>query len=291
MTPAAQRFSLSGRRVLITGARRGIGRGIAVALAEHGADEVIVLDRPGPDDPDVEATLAAVRAAGSAARYVAHDLGDTVGIRPLLARIRRDAGPLHVVVNNAGVATLEHAGDVTVEQWRQAMTVNAEAAFFVAQAAAESMIDDGVAGRIVNITSNNAVVAEAGLAAYNASKAAVESMTQTLAIELGPHGITVNTVAPGIIDTGLAEDFPLDRERFDEYYREHIPLQGRFGRVDDCVGAVVLLASDAGSYITGQRIVVDGGVLASQVPRLQFMPPPRRWAPGSAEKGDNGDDD
>jgi NAD(P)-dependent dehydrogenase (short-subunit alcohol dehydrogenase family) len=273
MSRATARFDLTGRHALVTGAVSGIGQAIALALAEHGAG-VTVLDRVAEEA--AAEVLAKLRDLGARPRYIRHDLRDTSALRPLTAELHAAAGPCDILVNNAGISTLSHFDEVTVERWREIMTVNAEATFFLSQAVAEHMITGGVAGRIVNVSSKNALVAEAGLAAYNASKAAVELLSQTLAIELGAYGITVNTIAPGIIETGMADDFPLDRERFQAYYREHIPLRGRFGGVDDCVGAVLLLVSDAGAYITGQRIVVDGGVLCSQVPRLQFMRPPAR---------------
>ena len=136
------------------------------------------------------------------------------------------------------------------------------------------MIEDAVAGRIIVVTSKNGLVAEPGLAAYNAAKGAAELAARSLALELGPHGITVNTVCPGMVDTGLAAGFDLDWESFLPYYREHIPLQGRFADPAEIAGPVVFLASDAASYVTGASLVVDGGVLAQQVPRLQFMTPP-----------------
>jgi gluconate 5-dehydrogenase len=124
---------------------------------------------------------------------------------------------------------------------------------------------------VINVSSKNGLVAEAGLAHYNASKGALELLTQSLAIELGEHGITVNTISPGIIITEIGGEFEIDIQSFVKYYYEHIPLERRFGTVEECVGAVIYLASAAGSYTTGTTILMDGGVLAEQVPRVQFM--------------------
>ncbi|MEU0561876.1 SDR family oxidoreductase [Dactylosporangium sp. NPDC049742] len=264
-------FDLTGRTALVTGAARGLGAAFAAGLAGAGAD-VIAVDRPGAD---LGPTVAAVTAAGRACHPHAFDLADTEAIAPWADELRRAHGPLHILVNNAGVAALEHFNEITVAGWRAVMRVNVEAVFFLAQRVAEHMIADGVSGRIVNISSKNGLVAEAGLAHYNASKGAVELLTRSLAAELGPHGITVNTIAPGMIATPIDGEFPFDRAAFEAAWAERIPLRGGYGRPEDCVGALLLLASDAGRYITGTHLVVDGGVLADQMPRLRFMPPYR----------------
>ncbi|HEY0699859.1 MAG TPA: SDR family oxidoreductase [Micromonospora sp.] len=264
-------FDLSGRLALVTGAARGLGAAFAAGLAAAGAD-LVVVDRPGVDLGPV---VAEVTARGRACHPYAFDLADTEAIGPWYDDVRRTHGPLHVLVNNAGVARLEHFNEITVAAWREVMRVNVDAVFFLAQRVAEHMVADRVAGRIVNISSKNGLVAEAGLAHYNASKGAVELLTRSLAAELGPHGITANTIAPGMIATPIDGDFPFDRAAFEAAWAERIPLRGGYGSPADCVGALLLLASDAGRYITGTHLVVDGGVLADQMPRLRFMPPYR----------------
>ncbi|NUR86552.1 MAG: SDR family oxidoreductase [Nonomuraea sp.] len=234
---------------VVTGAARGIGRAIAGALTDY---RVVTVDLRGCD--------------------YAFDLGDTEGLAGLVDTIREEHGPIHVLVNNAGVAVLQHFNEITVADWRAIMRVNCDAPFFLAKRAAEHMIADGVRGRIVNISSKNGLVAEAGLAHYNASKGALELITRSLAAELGPHGITVNAVAPGMIETPIDGDFPLDRAAFEAAWRERIPL-GQYGTPEDVAGAVVYLASAAARYVTGTTLVVDGGVLADQLPRQRFMPP------------------
>ncbi|MEV7285057.1 SDR family oxidoreductase [Streptomyces sp. NPDC093252] len=269
------RFDLTGRTALVTGAARGLGRALALALAEAGADLVLV-DLPGA--PGLTGTADLVRATGRTARTEEQDLSRTEELADFADRVRETAGPLHILVNNAGVAALERFNEITPASWSRIMRVNLDAVFFLSRRVAEHMIRDGVAGRIITVTSKNGLVAEAGLAHYNASKAAAESLTQSLAIELAPHGITVNAVAPGMVETPIDGEFPFDREAFEAAYRDRIPL-GRYARPDECAGALLLLASDAGSYITGTRIVVDGGVLADQMPRTRFMPPYRSTLP------------
>ncbi|GAA2879651.1 SDR family oxidoreductase [Streptosporangium fragile] len=259
--------ALSGRLAVVTGAARGLGRAFALGLAEAGA-RVVAVDRPG--------------AAGLADFEHAHgfDLADTAGLAGLADGIRAAHGPIHILVNNAGVARLQHFNEITVESWREIMSVNADAAFFLSQRVAEHMIADGVAGRIISVSSKNGLMAEAGLAHYNASKGALELITKSLAAELGPHGITVNAVAPGMIATPIDGEFPFDRAAFEAAWEERIPLRGGYGTPEDVVGAVLYLASDAARYVTGTTLVVDGGVLADQMPRLRFMPPYRNSLEG-----------
>jgi NAD(P)-dependent dehydrogenase (short-subunit alcohol dehydrogenase family) len=287
--PAVQRFSLAGKLAVVTGGSRGIGRGIALGLAQHGADVGIVYHQAAPkfEDPQDAAVppadshnnaaqagelAAQIRLLGRQAYTWGAELGDTEALPALAERLWADCGRIDILVNNAGMAYFEPFNEITPQHWRRLMAVNCDAVFFLTQAVAERMIAAGIAGRIINISSKNGFVAEAGLAHYNASKGAVELLSQSLAIELGAHGITVNTIAPGIIETEIAGDFEL-APGFFAHYRQHIPLQGRFGTVEDIVGAAVFLASRAGAYMNGQHLIIDGGVLCDQVPRLAFMTP------------------
>lgn len=265
---AARRFDLTRKMALVTGGSRGIGRGVAVGLAEHGADVVIIHH---PDHPATE-VQGQIRALGRRSWAFAQDLAKTDELAPLADAIWQQAGPIDILVNNAGVAYLEPFNAISPQHWRTIMSINVDAVFFLTQRLTEHMIAAGIKGRIINLSSKNGFVAEAGLAHYNASKGAVELLTQSLAIELGRHGITVNTIAPGIIETEIAGEFDIDPGFFD-YYREHIPLEGRFGGIEDIIGAAVFLASRAGAYMTGQHLIIDGGVLCEQVPRMQFMKP------------------
>ncbi|MCH2117023.1 MAG: SDR family oxidoreductase [Pirellulales bacterium] len=267
---AHKRFSLDTKTALVTGGSRGIGRGIAIALAQHGADVAIV---DIATEQETQSTLDEIRALGRQAWFFHQDLQETDQLAALAGRVFDQLDRVDILVNNAGIGSQEHFNAISVEQWRRVMAINTDAVFFLSQAVSERMIAAGTSGRIINTSSVNGLVAEAGLADYNASKGAIEMITKSLAIELGAHGITVNSLCPGMIATEIAEDFPL-AEGFEDYFCQHIPLGHRFGTVEDCVGAVIFLASPAGSYVTGQNIVVDGGILCEQVPRLPFMKPP-----------------
>ncbi len=266
---ASQRFDLTGRTALVTGGSRGIGRGIAIGLAEHGADVVVVYRSAEKQADEVKATIEAM---GRRAWLFQYDLAGVDGLADFADKAWAAAGTIDVLVNNAGLGYLEAFNEITMETWQRTMKVNADAVFFLTQRIAEHMIAADIKGRVINLSSANGFVAEAGLAHYNASKGALELINKSLAIELGAHGITVNTICPGIIETEIGGDFDMDVENFIRYFCQHVPLEHRLGNVEDCVGAVVFLASRAGAYITGQSIVIDGGVLCEQVPRLQFMP-------------------
>jgi NAD(P)-dependent dehydrogenase (short-subunit alcohol dehydrogenase family) len=261
-----KRFDLSGKVAMVTGGSRGIGAGISLALAEAGAD-VVILFRARRDE--AEKVRQSIGALGRRCELIQHDLADLDGIAAVVDEAVRRMGRIDILVNNAGMADLVPFDKVTVETFDRTLRVNTMAPFFMAQAAARHMIARKAGGRIINLGSTNGLVAEALLAPYNASKGALELVSKSLAIELGPHGITVNTVDPGLIDTEIGEGFDLD-DAFRKYAIEHIPL-GRYGTPDECAGAVVYLASEAGRYVTGQCIVIDGGLTADQFPRMQFF--------------------
>jgi NAD(P)-dependent dehydrogenase (short-subunit alcohol dehydrogenase family) len=258
-------FDLGGRVALVSGGSRGLGSAIAAALAEAGADVAVIYRRRAGE---AQTTVEAIRGRGRRAWAIQQDLGDIGSLPSVIDRLVEEAGRLDILVNNAAIADLLPFDKVTPEIMERTLRTNVMGPFFLSQRAAVVMIERGTAGRIINITSTNGFMAEALLAPYNASKAAMELITQSLAIELAPHRITVNSVAPGLIETEIGMGFPL-RPSFREWADEHIPL-GRWAAPEEVAGAVVFLASDAARYVTGQRLVVDGGLTCEQFPRMRF---------------------
>ncbi len=266
-------FDLSGRIAVVTGAARGIGRSLALGLAEHGAD-VVVVDQPTAQS-GAEATAGQIRKGARQAWVFLQDLSQTETLDSLIDQIWCKTTRIDILVNNAGVAFSERFDEIAPEHWRQVLAVNLDAVYFLTRAVASRMIRFGIEGRIINVSSTNGLCAEAGQCHYNASKGGVELLTQTFAIELGEHGITANTICPGIIETEILREVALKSD-YISYFKQHVPLQHRLGTPEECVGAVVLLASRAGSYITGQHVVIDGGLMCQQVPRLPFLSPARQ---------------
>ncbi len=270
----ANPFDLTGKVALVAGGSRGLGAAIATALAEAGAD-VGILYRSR--EAEAEQIASDVRVRGRRAWLIRQDLAETAALPRVIDRFVDEAGTIDILVNNAAVAELVTFDRVTPEMMERTLRINVMGPFFLSQRAATCMIDKGTAGRIIHITSTNGFMAEGLLSPYNASKGALELLTGSLAIELAPHEITVNSVAPGLVETEIGLDFPL-RPDFKPWADRHIPL-GRWATADEVAGAVVFLASDAARYITGQRIVVDGGLTCDQFPRLSFYTGAYRTGP------------
>ena len=252
--PRTPSFRLDGRRALVTGASRGIGLGCAVALAEAGA-EVVLAARGGEA---LGAAAEAMREGGMAARAVPLDVADDAAVRSLMA----EAGPFDVLVNSAGTARHAPALDTDPADLDAVVAVNLRAAFLLAAEAARGMAEAGIRhGSIVQISSQMGHVGGPDRAVYCATKHAVEGMTKAMAIEWGPRGIRVNTICPTFIRTPLTEATFADPERR-AWIEAKIAL-GRAGRVEDVMGAVVYLASDASALVTGSALMVDGGWTAA----------------------------
>jgi NAD(P)-dependent dehydrogenase (short-subunit alcohol dehydrogenase family) len=254
-------FDLIGKTALVTGASRGLGRQFARALAGAGADLAIT----SRTRASLEPFAAEIRALGRRAACVELDLRDQSSIENAVAAALAELGQLDILVNNAGCNIRRRAVDVTWDDWNTILDTNLRGTFFVAQAVARHMIERR-AGRIINIGSVTCVAGYAGLAPYGASRGGVKQLTMSLAHDWGEFGITVNCLAPGWFKThqnrALYED-----EGWVEYLTERIPL-GRPGTPSDLDGAVIFLASDASAYITGQTLLVDGGISVGAVRAL-----------------------
>jgi 3-oxoacyl-[acyl-carrier protein] reductase len=256
--PAVARLlDFTGCAVIVTGAGAGIGAGIALRFAEAGAD-VVVACRSNKDGADA----VAARIAKGGRRAIVHqgDVANTEGAEALVARCIDAFGRLDVLINNAGVYPVHDLLEMKEAEWRDVLDANLTSVHLVTQAAARRMTAQA-RGAIVNIASIEASNPAPGHAHYNAAKAAVVMHTKTAAAELGRHGIRVNCVSPGLIDrAGLNEAWPDGVRR----YLDSVPL-GRLGQPADVADACLFLASGAARWITGAELVVDGGVLTSQV--------------------------
>ena len=246
-------FTLTGQTALVTGAARGLGRAIALALADAGADVALGLRAAGTADD----LLADIRAMGRRALAVPMDVTDLVQIGPAVEAVVAEFGRLDILVNNAGLGPSNPAEDVTEEDFDLTIDVNLKGLFFASQAAGRVMIRQG-GGRIVNLSSQAGFVALPTEAIYCASKAAVSHLTKCLAVEWGRHGITVNAVAPTFIRTDGTADALAD-PIFEADTLDRIAGLHRIGEPMDVAGGVVFLASPAASLITGATLLIDGG--------------------------------
>ncbi len=251
--PRTPSMRLDGRRALVTGAGRGLGLACAAALAEAGAE--VWLAARSVDE--VQAAAAELRARGDRANALLLDVTDATAV----AEAIRENGPFRVLVNNAGTNRPKPFEDVTEDDVDTLLALNTKAAFFVARAVASGLKRAGLPGSIIQMSSQMGHVGGMHRSIYCATKHALEGMSKALALELGPHGIRVNTICPTFIDTPMTHDW-LATPAFREQVLSKLPI-GRVGRVEDVMGPVVFLASDAASLITGSALMVDGGWTAS----------------------------
>jgi gluconate 5-dehydrogenase len=247
-------FSLSGKLAVVTGGSRGIGYAVGAALARAGASIVLT----GRDARALASAQAAMAALGIQASVICADAARPSDMDTAFATLSQERGPIHILVNNAGVEEPCPALDVTESLWDRIVDTNLRGAFFCAQAAARRM---PAGGTILNICSLTSEVGIGGAAPYGASKSGLAGLTRALATEWAGAGIRVNGIGPGYFRTALTEEF-YRREDWQQRMLAKIPL-GRFGRMEDLDGAVVFLCSEAASYITGQILYVDGGCLAA----------------------------
>ncbi len=250
---AADMFSLAGRVALVTGASSGLGQQFARALADNGAAVALVArraDRLGELQKSIEAT-------GGRAVAIEADVTDRAAMARAFDAAEKAFGTVTILVNNAGIAQKPaRAIEVSVEEWRKVLSVDLDAVFHNAQEAARRMLAAGKPGAIINISSVLGFGVAKGTAAYAVAKAAVVQTTKALAVELAFKGVRVNAIAPGWFVTEINDKYLMSEAG--AAIKREIPM-GRFGNAGDLDGALLLLASDAGSYITGATILVDGG--------------------------------
>ena len=249
-------FDLTGRTALVTGASMGIGFALARGLARAGARVVLnarTVDR-------LEAAADDLRGEGVDAATLPFDVTDAEAVRVAIDSYEAGTGPIDILINNAGTQHRAPLEDFPVEAFDRLMRTNVSSAFYVGQAVARHMIERG-RGKIVNIASVQSLLARPGIAPYTASKGAVSNLTKGMATDWARHGLTCNAIAPGYFDTPLNAALVADPE-FCAWIETRTPA-GRWGQVEELVGACVFLASDASAFVNGQTIFVDGGMTAS----------------------------
>ena len=246
-------FDLSGQVALVTGASRGLGQHFARALARAGADLILTSRRTD----DLAPFVAEIESLGRRAHPVALDVRNQAGILSMAEQVHAVFPQIHILVNNAGCNVRKPALDVSWDDWNLVLDTNLRGTFFVAQAIARGMVQHRY-GRIINIGSVTSVFGYAGLAPYGASRGGVRQLTMSLADDWGPHGITVNCLAPGWFRTAQNQVL-YENQAWVEYLVDRIPMK-RPGDVHDLDGAIVFLASESSRYITGQTLLVDGGI-------------------------------
>ena len=247
--PQTPSFRVDGKRALVTGAGRGIGLAAAAALAEAGAAVTLA----ARSENEIKDAAAQIRARGGTAEAVALDVTDLHDMRQMVAARE----PFDILVNNAGTNRPGPFIDVKVEDYDYIMELNVRAAFFAAQAVVRQLIEAKRPGSIINLSSQLGHVGLAKRTIYCATKHAIEGFTKALAVELAPNGIRVNSIAPTFIETPMTRPFLADKA-FKKTVLDRIKL-GRLGQVEDVMGAIVFLASDASSLMTGTSLLVDGG--------------------------------
>lgn len=248
-------LGLTGRRVLITGGSKNIGRAIAEGLADDGA-HVFIIARS--DDAALQETLGDLRSRGVEADGLLQDLSDAEGVERVMRSVATDFGPIDVLISNAAARPRAELADITIEEWDEVMAINLRAPFLLARAVLPGMMERGF-GRIVNISGMDAYWGRTMRAHVSTSKLGIVGLSRVLALESAPHGVTVNTVVPGTIDTRRdhLEWYPELEARYDRR-RDRIPM-GRLGTPIEVAAAVLFLCSTGASYITGQEYFLSGG--------------------------------
>lgn len=248
-------FDLTGRRALITGSSMGIGKALAKGLAAQGA--AVTLNARNPER--LQAAATELRAEGAKVSTSAFDVTDASAVATAIESIEAQV-PIDILINNAGMQFRTTLEDYPEEKWDALFATNVKSAFLVGQAVARGMIRRG-AGRIVNIASVQSELARPGIAPYTATKGAIRNLTKGMATDWAQHGLQINAIAPGYFKTPLNQAL-VDDPAFTEWLEKRTPA-GRWGNVEELIGAAVFLSSDAASFVNGHTLYVDGGVTAS----------------------------
>ena len=249
-------FDLSGRVAIVTGGNRGLGRAIAVALAEAGASVAIF----ARDEAKSREATAELTALGGRAVAIRVDLTDRPSLRPAFEEAERALGPVDILVNNAGFAILKGVLEQSAEEWDQVLATNLSASFLLAKFAAESMVARGRGGKIINVSSIAGNFGSPVFPSYAVTKGGLLQLTRCLALELAPHNIQVNSLLPGWFSTDMT-DWIRNWPAYADALKEMIQRtpRGRFGEPHELAGAAVFLASSASDHMTGSDLVIDGG--------------------------------
>jgi NAD(P)-dependent dehydrogenase (short-subunit alcohol dehydrogenase family) len=258
MQEMQQLFSLKGKVSMITGAARGIGLGMAKALAGAGS-ELILIDALEKELGEVAGEI--FRETGKRPLAITGNLGNMDEIDRMVRDAHERYPEIHCLINNAGTTVRKPFVEITPEEFDRVIAVNLKAAYFLSQRVARGMIAAGRGGKIITVASSTSFLGVNNLSAYGASKGGVYALTKGMAVELAPHGICVNAVAPGFFQTNLTQAVWEDPQKRD-WAVSRIPL-GRLGKPEDIAGSVIFLASAASDYITGQVLIVDGGWISA----------------------------
>ncbi len=250
------KFSLTGKIALVTGASRGIGQTMAMALAGAGADMALV----ARGEEALRETAEMIREHGRRAMVVPADVSEVRAIRGVVDRVVEEYGRIDILLNGAGTQVRKPAVEITEQDWDRVLNLNLKAVFFCSQAVAPQMIKQGK-GKIINIASLNSTIGIPNIAPYNASKSGVLGLTRQLSTEWTRYGINVNAIAPGYFKTEMTRRLWEDPEK-DQWVLSRTP-KGRWGELSELKGTVVYLASEASDFVTGVMINVDGGWIAS----------------------------
>jgi gluconate 5-dehydrogenase len=253
---AFELFELTGKRALVTGSSQGIGFALAQGLAEHGAEVVL----NGRDAARLDAAAVKLASAGRRVSVAGFDVTHAQAAKDGVEEIERISGAIDILINNAGMQFRSPLEDFPVEKWEQLLATNISSAFYVGQAVARHMIRRGC-GKIINIASVQSELARPGIAPYTATKGAVKNLTRGMCADWAKYGLQINAIAPGYFKTPLNQAL-VDNPKFSSWLEKRTPA-GRWGNVDELVGAAVFLSGKASSLVNGHTLYVDGGITTS----------------------------